>query len=204
MGGKSYKKNKSGNVKRRSKNPDMPVDISTGIDHYAMVVKRIGGNRISAKLDSGVEIQAVIPGRFMKKVWFNAGDYIHVRDEGNGFYDIVQKIINQDEQTNAQSSMSKKDNGEQDIFRPDIDDMSDEEIFDDKNQDDSNFDDFGNKITKEESKKLDKLVRKQKEKERDTNRRNNRDDDIFEKPTSIIEEKSSSSTDEDNLTKDIE
>ena len=58
-----------------------------------------------------------------------------------------------------------------------------------------NLDELGNKITKEESKKLDKIVRKKLDKERDQRRRNNNDD--FEKPISIIEKKESSSS-EDN------
>jgi translation initiation factor IF-1 len=134
-GGSAYKKSKSGNVRRRSKNPDMPVDISTGFDHYAIVLKRLGNNRLSAKLDNGLEVQAVIPGRFMKKVWFNPGDYIHVKREGEDgkfYYDIFQKIVNEGELQNAKIAIQKKlDDGEQDIFRPDTKiEEEDEEDFD--------------------------------------------------------------------------
>lgn len=143
-GGKGYKQSKSGNVRRRSKNPDMPVDVSTGFDHYAIVLKRLGNNRISVKLDNGMEVQAVIPGRFMKKVWFNPGDYIHVKREGEDgkfYYDIFQKIVNEGELQNAKTAIQKKLNdGEQDIFRPDTkieeEDGDFDEVLDDSESDD--------------------------------------------------------------------
>ena len=118
FGGKNYKKTKSGNVRRRSKNPNMTVDTTTGFDYYGVVMKRLGNNRLHVKIDNGVEIQAVIPGRFMKKVCFNAGDFIHVRREGDNYYDVIQKLINDDEKSKAQSIMSKQMNGDElDIFR---------------------------------------------------------------------------------------
>ena len=64
-----YKRKQTSNARRRSKNPDVPVDVSTGYDHYAMVLKRLGNNRLQIKLYNGQEVQAVIPGRFMKKIW---------------------------------------------------------------------------------------------------------------------------------------
>jgi initiation factor 1A len=118
IGGKNYKKTKSGNVRRRSKNPNLTVDITTGFDHYGVVMKRLGNNRLQVKIDTGVDIQAVIPGKFMKKVWFNSGDFIHVRRESDNYYDVIQKLINDDEKSKAQTIMSKQMNGDElDIFR---------------------------------------------------------------------------------------
>ncbi len=198
-GGKAYKKSKSGNVRRKSKNPDVPVDTTTGIDHYANVIKRLGNNRLLVKLDNGNEVQAVIPGRFMKKVWFNPGDYIHVRCEGtdgNEYYDIIQKIMNPNEQANAQMSLGKRETGEEDFFRPDIIEESDEEEYVNNNDnDDEETDNLGNKVAKQkpnivlnkENVSAVKHARKLKEKERDIKRRADADNDDFDgRPISVV------------------
>lgn len=212
FGGRSYKQTKSGNVRRKSKNPDMPVDVSTGFDHYAIVLKRLGNNRLLVKLDNGLEVQAIIPGRFMKKVWFNQSDYIHVKREGEDgkfYYDIFQKITNDAELQNAKSAIQKKlDDGEQDIFRPDtnFDEEGEDDIIQSGSASSSESDEdlekmFGvnlnvadkkkstQKITTDKIKKqnvsVDKLHRKQQQKERDISRR--AEPEFIEKPISIVQ-----------------
>jgi translation initiation factor IF-1 len=218
FGGKGYKKAKSGNVRRRSKNPDMPVDVSTGYDHYAIVLKKLGNNRLHVKLDNGLEVQAVIPGRFMKKVWFNAGDYIHVKREGEDgkfYYDIFQKITNDTELQNAKTAIQKKlDDGEQDIFRPDNkieeEDEDDIDIVQSGSGSDSDEnDDLGiqekkstvAKITADKIKRqnvsVDKLHRKQQQKDRDLSRRAN--PDFIEKPISIVQKENKSDSGSDDV-----
>lgn len=222
IGGKSYKKNKSGNARRKSKNPDVPVDTTTGIDHYGIVQKRLGTNRLLVKIDNGNEVQAVIPGKFYKKVWFKAGDYIHIQNAGNDSYDVKQKIVNQIEQNNAQIALGKRETGESDIFRPNMT-IEDEDEFDlnesnESESEDEDFDAFGNKINKpkakpkeessdKEEKELvvnkqnisaDKLKRKQNEKNRDVARRNNRDNDEYFKPDSIVEKSEEESESEES------
>ena len=239
IGGKNYKKSKSGNIRRRSKNPDVPVDVSTGFDHYALVLKRLGNNRLHVKLDNGLEVQAVIPGKFMKKVWFNAGDYIHVKregDDGKFYYDIYQKITNEAELQNAKIAIQKKlDDGEQDIFRPDtkIEEEEEDDDFDpiasNSSEESSDCDDaleemFGantntyrknpqeQKDQKEQSVKpsgktkitpdkiqrqnvsMDKLIRKQQQKERDTSRR--AEPEFIEKPASLVQKSDNSESSE--------
>jgi initiation factor 1A len=137
-GGKSYKKNKSGNIRRKSKNPDLPVDTTTGIDFYAVVLKRLGDNRIQVKLDNGAEVQAAIPGRFRRKVWFNAGDYVQVQHVGEHYYDLIQKIINQNELAKAQTAIGKKENTSEDIFMPQI---QEDDENDDLNENESEKED---------------------------------------------------------------
>ena len=196
-GGKNYKKMKSGNVRRKSKNPDLPVDTTTGIDHYAIVSKRLGDNRLMVKLDTGNEVQAVIPGRFRRKVWFNAGDYIQVQCTGEDYYDVIQKIVNENELAKAQTAIGKKEHTADDVFLPDIEEEDEEES---EPESDEEFDAFGNKIEKTEEQtdekedvvkltnqtvNVDKFKRKQKEKERDLSRRNNTRDYDF-KPDSLI------------------
>lgn len=197
-GGKNYKKMKTGlgKVGRKSKNPNTPVDTSTGIDYYGIVLNRLGDNRLKVKLDTGNEIQAVIPGRFRRKIWFNAGDYVQVQLVGDNFYDIIQKIINENELAKAQTVISKKENTLDDVFIPNIDD----EYIDDSDPDsDQDFDAFGNKTDKidkidksdksdktDKTDKIEKVSRKQNEKKRDLLRRNNNRNHDF-KPDSIIE-----------------
>ena len=196
-GGKNYKKMKSGNARRKSKNPDMPVDTTTGVDHYGIVSKRLGDNRLLVKLDNGVDVQAVIPGRFKRRVWFNTGDYLQVERTGDDYYDVIQKIVNESELAKAQTAVGKKENTAADVFIPDIEEEDEEDSEPDSEDE---FDAFGNKIEKNDElsgeKKddiklnkttlnVDKFKRKQKEKERDVSRRNNtRDYDV--KPDSII------------------
>jgi translation initiation factor IF-1 len=240
FGGKKYKQAKSGNVRRRSKNPDMPVDVSSGFDHYALVLKRLGNNRLHVKLDNGMEVQAVIPGRFMKKVWFNAGDYIHVKREGEDgkfYYDIFQKIVNEGELQNAKAAIQKKlDDGEQDIFRPDskIEEEEDDdfdEVPDTSNSESEDGDEmleqmFGSnknvnkktidsepqtktdtktKITADKIQRknvtVDKLIRKQQQKDRDTSRR--AEPEFIEKPTSLVQAGESESGSDDVNIEDI-
>jgi initiation factor 1A len=152
FGGKNYKKSKSGNVRRRSKNPDMPVDTTSGFDYFGIVMKRLGNNRLQVKIDSGIEVQAIIPGRFMKKVWFNSGDVIHVRREsdksGKNYYDVIQKVVNDGEKTKGIQLLSKHMNSdEQDIFNQnrqkdeDEDDVLDLPESDDEMQKDSDDED---------------------------------------------------------------
>ncbi len=196
-GGKNYKKMKSGNVRHKSKNPDLPVDTSTGVDFYAVVTKRLGDNRLLVKLDTGVEVQAVIPGRFRRKVWFNAGDYIQVKSVGDDFYDIVQKIVNENEHAKAHMAINKKENASDDIFMPGIQEESEPEDPE-LDKDDgivSITDAFGNKKDIKLNKSTtdaNKLKLRKNEKIRDQSRREaTRNYDI--KPTSLIEDNSEDS-----------
>lgn len=206
IGGKNYKKTKNNNVRRKSRNPDLPVDTTTGIDHYAIVLRRSGDNRLIAKLDNGKEIIAVIPGKFWKKVWFKNGDYIQIRDAGNDSYDIIQKIVNANEQIKAQIALGKQSNTTDDYFRPDLKEDDEDELnlnYDNKLSDkslNSLSEDDDDEIKSNTNKKkitepiknenvnininVDKLKRRQREKERDLSRRVEKDYDI--RPISLI------------------
>lgn len=216
IGGRNYKKAKSGNVRRRSKNPDMPVDTTTGFDYYAVVLKRLGNNRLNIRLDNGSEVQAVIPGRFMKKVWFNSGDYIHVRREGENYYDVLQKLLNEDEKQKAKYGLNRHlDNGEQDIFQQNMSDEQDDYGIPSESESESSDDELLEKeghvdsvpkakiqnqpkINAEDvirkTVNVDKLNRKQQQKDRDVARRAGID--YTEKPLSLVENESTSDSDE--------
>ena len=216
IGGRNYKKAKSGNVRRRSKNPDMQVDTTTGFDYYAVVLKRLGNNRLNIRLDNGTEVQAVIPGRFMKKVWFNTGDYIHVRREGENYYDVLQKLLNEDEKQKAKHVLNKNtENGEHDIFQQNMSDehddygipseseseSSDDEILEKEGHVDSisktkisNYTKINAEDIIRKTVNVDKLNRKMQQKDRDVSRR--AETDYIEKPLSLVENESTSDSDE--------
>lgn len=72
-GGKNYKKQK--------KNPEQDKQEKTPFAEkenmsYAQVLNRLGGDRLLIKLLDNKECQAIIPGRFYKKVWFNKDDIV--------------------------------------------------------------------------------------------------------------------------------
>ena len=213
FGGRNFKKV---GKKRKSKNPNIAVPTDTGIDYHGQVIKRIGGNQLQVKVFAlNEDIIANIPGRFMRKVWFNSGDYIHVQQQGK-FFDVIQKLQLDDEISNAKRIQNKNAmTGEEDIFRQDEEEKEGDfdEIPDSGSESDE--DELGNKdsvdkistknISKSEkisSVKInknnvstDKLRRKLQGKERDLSRR--ADNDFAEKPTSIVEKDDESVSDDD-------
>lgn len=223
FGGRNFKKV---GKKRKSKNPNIAVPTESGIDFHGQVIKRIGGNQLQVKVFAlNEDIIATIPGRFMRKVWFNAGDYIHVQQQGK-FYDVIQKIQMDEEISNARRIQNKNAvTGEEDIFRQD-EKEDEEDDFDELPNSDSNSesgddseDELENKksVNKISSKSLtqsekissvkinknnvsvDKLRRKLQEKERDLSRRANTD--FSEKPLSIIEKEDENSESSESVTK---
>lgn len=219
FGGRNFKKV---GKKRKSKNPNIAVPTDSGIDFHGQVLKRVGGNQIRVKIFSlNEEVTATIPGKFMKKVWFNSGDFVHVQKQGN-FYDVIQKIMLDNEVENAKRLQNKhSDIGEEDIFRQDIENEDDDfdEIPESESESESESDELGNKPTDKKSTRgvaqsekimntkivkntvsVDKLQRKLKDKERDLNRRSN--NDYSEKPASIIEKSSDSESESNNSKSD--
>ena len=219
FGGRNFKKV---GKKRKSKNPNIAVPTESGQDFHGQVIKRIGGNQLQVRVFAlNEDIIATIPGRFMRKVWFNSGDYIHVQQQGK-FYDVIQKIQLDEEISNAKRIQNKNAvTGEEDIFRQDEEEEDDDfdEIPNSNSESESESEDeLGNKtsvdkistksLTKSEkinsvkinklNVSVDKLQRKLKEKERDLSRRANTD--FSEKPTSIVE-KDDESEDSESISK---
>ena len=103
MGRQKNKKNPKGGKKHKSKaskdyktNVDMnrlPFKDEKSGQQYALVLNRLGGNRLCLQDELGLEIQGVIPGRFRKKVWFNTDDIalIQSRSFNENEYDIIYK-----------------------------------------------------------------------------------------------------------------
>ncbi len=164
IGGKNYKKGKKGG--RATKNPNKEFDTENGIFYYAQVKSKLGGNTLDVLLQTGESVHATIPGRFLRRVWFNKDDLIVVSNETGSFYDVVQKITNPATLAEANLALNiKLDKDNAQMFRADIDDIVDEE------------DDEPSAPEKEISKAELNAMRKKKDKERDLKRREGDDED---------------------------
>jgi len=118
IGGKGYKKGKKGGA--RNKNPSTKFDTNDGYHHYGQVIQILGGNRLSIRLTNDEIVQAVIPGKFMNKVWFRKDDYVVLKGENN-FYDVVQKITSSEVQSIASNSLvTKIDKDDYNIYQTEL------------------------------------------------------------------------------------
>jgi translation initiation factor IF-1 len=177
LGGNKYKKGKKGG--RKNKNPTETFDVTDGVHYYGQVLQKLGHNRLSIKLQTGETIQGVIPGKFIKKLWFNKEDFVVVEHVGSEFYDVIQKIQAPDQlETAAKSIGIKLNKDDYNIYR-----------VDEENDDDDDEDELIQPNTNHE---VDKSVYRQREKERDNARRKNRDVDDFDRPIAVADESSSS------------
>jgi len=138
IGGKGYKKGKKGGS--RNKNPSTKFDTNDGYHHYGQVVQILGGNRIGVRLTNDEMVQAVIPGKFMNKVWFRKDDYVVLKRENN-FFDVVQKITSSEIQSIASNSLCVKlDKDDYNIYQTEL------------NQNNSDDEDFNETLNKEAKK----------------------------------------------------
>jgi initiation factor 1A len=116
FGGNSYKK-----TKKIREQKSVPINEN---DYYGIVLKIIGGNRISVKLDDDRIDVAIIPGRFRKKLWLNPQDKIRLNSG-----EVVAKIFATDKDAQeANNRLSSKN----DIFYEDEIDNSDDDEDDDE------------------------------------------------------------------------
>ena len=163
-GGNKAKKGKRGG--RITKNPSKEFDTDNGIYFYGQVKGKLGGNTLEVLLQTGETIHATIPGRFMRRVWFNKDDLIVVSNETAEYYDIIQKITNPATQIEAMAALNIKiDKDDSQIFQ------ADKEEFDEE------FDETENDKPTELSKAELNAMRKKKDKERDLQRRNGDNED---------------------------
>lgn len=73
-GGKFHKKGK----KHRGiiTTTDNKIEYAGSNQVYALVKKKIGGSRLVLECSDGKERSGIIPGKFFKKIWMNAGDIL--------------------------------------------------------------------------------------------------------------------------------
>lgn len=74
-GGKNYKKGKTGKGKILGKKVMTPWADEDGLT-YALVKKKLGGNRLDVDCNDGIQRQAIIPGSFLKRVWMKPNDLV--------------------------------------------------------------------------------------------------------------------------------
>jgi translation initiation factor IF-1 len=184
LGGNKYKKGKKGG--RKNKNPTETFDVTDGVHYYGQVISKLGHNRLSIKLQTGETIQGVIPGKFLKKLWFNKEDFVVVEHVGGEFYDVIQKIQAPDQlETAAKNIGIKLNKDDYNIYRIDEDEEEDEDENDEL-------------INPNENHITDKSVYRQREKERDNARRKNRDEDDFDRPIAVAGESSDSESESES------
>ena len=183
IGGKNYKKGKKGG--RKTKNPTYLYNVDNTTYFYGQVLGKLGHNRLEVKLQTGQVVQAVIPGRFMKKVWIHKEDYVVVNCVNEKFYDVVQKVVQTEAMTIASTLMgTKMDKDNNDLYNPFIDKQDSDEDIDTEEQEDKydNDDDNDDELLEISNSKINvinptkiseqNLIRKQQNKERDINKRN--------------------------------
>ena len=75
------------------------VELAEAGQEYAKVLSRLGGARLQVECTDGKQRQAIIPGKFRKKIWMNPGDVILVSVDATGNDDVcaVDKKYNQKE-----------------------------------------------------------------------------------------------------------
>jgi initiation factor 1A len=160
-GGKAYKKGKKGGGREFKEE----FDITDGKHFYATVLNRLGDNKLSVRLTTGVEKVAIIPGKFYKKLWCNKDDTVVVMCEDLSC-ELAGKVTKQETKHEANSAMMKGDGHDHDVF-------SMLEFKDDGDDEETKLE----KVTKTlESVRADKpsmdtLDRKQRDKERTLQRR---------------------------------
>jgi translation initiation factor 1A len=79
-GGKKYKRGKKLGEDTANKN----VELAENGQEYAKVLARLGGARIEVECTDGKKRQAIIPGKFKKKIWMNPGDIVLVSVDAVG------------------------------------------------------------------------------------------------------------------------
>lgn len=100
-GGKKHKQKASKDFRDNFNGRITYKDSKVG-QEYAIVIQRLGGNRLLVKsiVDKNIkEVQAVIPGSFRKKVWMKDGDLILIqaRSFNESQYDIIHKYNEREE-----------------------------------------------------------------------------------------------------------
>lgn len=83
-GGKKYKRGKKLGEESANKN----VELAENGQEYAKVLARLGGARIEVECTDGKQRQAIIPGKFKKKIWLNPGDIVLVSVDAVGNDDV--------------------------------------------------------------------------------------------------------------------
>lgn len=119
-GGKKHKQKASKDFRDNFNGRITYKDSKVG-QEYAIVIQRLGGNRLLVKsiVNKNIkEVQAVIPGSFRKKVWMKDGDLILIqsRSFNDSQYDVIHKYSESEEKelkkTGALEQLYEKEENE--------------------------------------------------------------------------------------------
>ena len=117
-GGKKHKQKASKDFRDNFNGRITYKDSKVG-QEYAIVIQRLGGNRLLVKsiVNKNIkEVQAVIPGSFRKKIWMKDGDLILIqsRSFNDSQYDVIHKYSESEEKelkkTGALDQLYEKEN----------------------------------------------------------------------------------------------
>lgn len=90
---------KKGGKKKGKKSNEIsekrPLVLADNMQEYAKIIKALGDRKMSAILTDSSEIIALVPGKFRKRVWINAGDIVLIsrRAFENKKVDIIYKYF---------------------------------------------------------------------------------------------------------------
>jgi translation initiation factor 1A len=161
IGGKNYKKGKSG--RKTNKNPNVDIAMDSGTEYFGVVTKIFGDRTIMVTLHDGTTAQALIPGKLFKRVWVAIGSFVKVRRDINSC-ELICRIDNPQEQKKVSKMMESKDTN--DIFI-----VEEENDVNDENN-------INNIIMRagDRAKQIKRAVNRQQEKEKDGRKRRGADD----------------------------
>jgi initiation factor 1A len=153
------------------------IDVKSGEGYYGVVEKILGDNKLNVKCNDGVIRQAIIPGRFYKRVWMKIGSKIVLNID----CEVVQ-VLNENDKIFAEADkmMKNSKNSDNNIFYEGSDEEDEDEDEDEEDND--------NMLRKMEIKTNTKILKNEKDKIKDIERKNGkiiRDDDVIQKELNI-------------------
>jgi initiation factor 1A len=129
LGGKKHKRGKKHN---EEDNLTIKLILAKESQVYAIVKKRLGCNRLTVECSDKITRNAIIPGKFYKRVWINVGDTILCDISSNEKDDCIVNHKYSSKNIAELRSLNKINFDMDENFNNDID------IFYDNDDDDDN------------------------------------------------------------------